>query len=101
MGDGYIITLPSAIIALAQKMQEPDGETSPMTKTLTETKYGFNWGNMVVERCFTTEKGHQVLVVKVGQNEVEIISSPKGRNVRVRQSKSIWGGDACVNARTS
>ncbi len=65
-----------------------------MASTLTETKYGFTWGNMVVERCFTTETGHQVLVVKVGKNVVEIVSSPKGRNVQVRQCKAIKVGDA-------
>ena len=49
------------------------------------TNYGFNFGPMVIERLAHESARFYALMVKVGKHRVEIVASPKGRNIYVRQ----------------
>ena len=43
------------------------------------TPYGFNWGPFVVERCCHVKGRGWVLMVRVGDERLEITTSEKGR----------------------
>jgi len=49
--------------------------------------------NEELEKELKAGRSNEFMKLKVGKNRVEIVSSPKGRNVQVRQYKSVQGGD--------
>lgn len=47
------------------------------------TDYGFEFGPMKVERWISDPKYGYVVGVTIGKKVIEIVTSPKGRNVRI------------------
>ena len=48
---------------------------------LEETKYGFKWGPLIVERDASDPKGGYVLSVYTGQHCIDIRATPKGHGL--------------------
>jgi len=53
-----------------------------------ETAYGFDFGPMKVERWISDPKYGYVLGITIGNKVVEVVCSPKGRNVRVEERRA-------------
>lgn len=55
---------------------------------LTQTRYGFRWGPVTVERTATDEKWGVVVTVKGATEQVDIRVSPAGRTLTVSEKKT-------------
>jgi len=54
-----------------------------------ETKYGFEYGALTIERLFSVE-GYVYVSAKTKRDEVQICCSPRGRSLRIfRKGKRI------------